>query len=70
MTDGEIEAEWWAYHYQEGKTGEEFDDDEENAASDYLAQIEREAEAEEAAAAAAAGGTQPTEDPGDWGPEE
>jgi len=72
MTDEDIEAEYWAYHYQSGKTGEEFEDEDEGAADDYMAQIIREAEAEEAAAAAAAaaGGSQPTDDPGDWGPEE
>ncbi|MFM0165769.1 hypothetical protein PQR39_35735 [Paraburkholderia sediminicola] len=68
MTDEDIEAEWWAYHYQESKSSVEFDDDDENAANDYLAQITAEAEAEEAAAAE--GGTQVAEDPGDWGPEE
>jgi len=73
MTEGDIEAEWWAYHYQESKASVEFDDDDENASSDFLAQTIAEGEAAEAAAAAEAangGSTQPTDDPGDWGPEE
>ena len=84
MTPQAIEAEYWAYTYEENKSGIEFDDDDENAASDYMAQIIAEAEA-----AAAARGEQPAEsaapvvanpvrqpvaevevDPDDWGPEE
>jgi hypothetical protein len=66
MTEEDIESEWWAYHYQESKASVEFDDDDENAASDYLAQINAEAEAAEAA-----GGTDgPEANPEDWGPEE
>jgi hypothetical protein len=41
ITPEEIEAEWWAYHYEENKSGIEFDDDDENAHVDYLAQAER-----------------------------
>jgi hypothetical protein len=63
MTEEDIEAEWWAYHYQNSKASVEFDDDDENAASDYLAQVNAEAEAAEAAAS----GEQPVQDPGDWG---
>lgn len=73
MTEEDIEAEWWAYHYQESKASEEYDDDNPDAANDYLAQITREAEeaeaAEAASAAAAAAGVEKDEavDPGDWG---
>jgi len=86
MTPQAIEAEYWAYTYEENKSGIEFDDDDENAASDYMAQIIAEAEAAEAAAAR---GEQPAEsaapvvakrakqpvaqvevDLDDWGPEE
>jgi hypothetical protein len=67
MTEEDIESEWWACHYQNSKASVEFDDDDENASSDYLAQIEREAEEAEAANG---GATQPTEAPDDWGPEE
>jgi hypothetical protein len=73
MSEEDIEAEWWAFHYQESKASVEFDDDDENASEDYLAQITREAEEEEARAAAEAasgGATQPEADPDDWGPEE
>jgi hypothetical protein len=69
MTEEDIESEWWAFHYQESKASVEFDDDDENASSDYLAQITR--EAEEAEALAAASGSAQTEvPPDDWGPEE
>jgi hypothetical protein len=86
MTPHAIAAEYWAWHYEENKTGVEFDDDE-GASDAYLQQIIAEAEAEEAAAAAR--GEQPAEsappvaekpakqpfaqaevDPDDWGPEE
>jgi hypothetical protein len=76
MTEEDVEAEWWAYHYQESKASVEFDDDDEGAADDFLARTIAEGEAAEAAEAAAAaaaangGATQPTDDPGDWGPEE
>jgi hypothetical protein len=66
MTEEDIESEWWACHYQESKASVEFDDDDENASSDYLAQIEREA----AEAAANGGATQAENVPDDWGPEE
>jgi hypothetical protein len=67
MTEEDIEAEWWAYKFQENKSSVEFDDDDENAASDYLTQINREAEEAEAANG---GATQPDEALDDWGPEE
>jgi hypothetical protein len=59
MTPQAIEAEYWAWHYEENKTGEEFDDDDEGASDAYLQQIIAEAEAAEAAAAAR--GEQPAE---------
>ncbi len=84
MTPHALAAEYWAYHYEENKTGEEFDDDDEGAADAYMQQIIAEAEA-----AAAARGEQPAEstapvaakpvkqpveqvevDLDDWGPEE
>lgn len=49
-TQEQIETEYWAYQYQEGKVGEEIEDEEFNQ-DEILAQYER--EAEEAAAAAA-----------------
>lgn len=52
MTPEEIEAEFWAYHYDSNSATVEFDDDDEGAAMDYLAQVKAEAEAEEAAATA------------------
>ncbi len=74
MTEEDIEAEWWAYHYQENKATVEFDDDDENAATDYLAQIKAEAEAAEAAGLETAAATpveqqEPQADPvpDDWG---
>ena len=39
--------EWWAYHYQESKATVEFEDDDENAHVDYLAQAERDWEEHE-----------------------
>lgn len=61
MTPQAIEAEYWAYEYEENKSGIEFENDDENAHSDYLAAIIAEGEAAEAeaAAAAAARGEQP-----------
>ena len=41
MTPMAVEAEYWAYHYQESKATVEFDDDDEGAAADFLAQAER-----------------------------
>ena len=41
MTPMAVEAEYWAYHYQESKATVEFEDDDENAHVDYLAQAER-----------------------------
>lgn len=68
MTEEGIEAEYWAHHYTHSKVQEEYDDDNENASSDYLAQITREAEEAEAAEAAAAAAE--SENPNDWGAEE
>jgi hypothetical protein len=59
MTPLMVEAEYWAYNYQESKASVEFDDDDEGASDAYLQQIIAEAEAEEAAAAAR--GDQPAE---------
>ena len=47
MTPLAVEAEYWAFHYQESKATVEFDDDDENAASDFLAQAERDWEEHE-----------------------
>lgn len=41
MTPMAVEAEYWAYHYQESKATVEFDDDDEGAAAGFLAQAER-----------------------------
>jgi hypothetical protein len=49
-TAEQIEAEWWAYHYEDSTASVEFDDDDENAAEDYKAKIIREGEEAEAAA--------------------
>jgi hypothetical protein len=59
----DIEADYWAVHYRDSKVQEEYENDDENASSDYMAQITREAEEAEAAeaAAAAAGVTQAPE---------
>jgi hypothetical protein len=66
MTPLAVEAEYWAFHYQESKATVEFDDDDENAASDFLAQAERDWEEHEKkmaaeAAAKAERGEQPEE---------
>jgi hypothetical protein len=52
ITPEEIESEWWAVHFELNTATVEFDDDDENAATDYLAEIKRQAEEAEAAAAA------------------
>jgi hypothetical protein len=58
ITPEEIEAEWWAVHYEQNTTGMEFDDDDEGAADAYLQTIIREAEAAEAAVAATGSGAE------------
>lgn len=52
-TPEDIEAEYWAYHYQENKVKEQFEDDEFDQAAE-LRRIEEAAEAREREAAAAA----------------
>jgi hypothetical protein len=67
MTPEDIEAEYWAYHVDSKKAGEEFSDDD-FSLDDELAKIEAEAEAEAAAAPPEAPAPEPESAPlpDDW----